>query len=770
MTTELSGTWRLYYSENEVSPPELLSAKTENEISALCPNRIPAQVPGNFELDLMREGLLPDLFFGDNTLLAHELEYTHLWYCRSFACEEVNGNEILRFDGIDTAAEIFLNGSPIGTSDNMFIPHEFPALSLRPGENELVVHISPAVLKARQRAAGAASESALPYNFDSLTVRKAAYMYGWDIMPRIVSGGIWKDVTLFTPAPDRIEELYIRTREASEDHASLRIYVRLSLSHDRINDYSLRINGSCGESHFSHERRLWHTEFTVGLGIASPRLWWPRNLGSPSLYDVTAELLYRGEVVFTQKLRTGIRTVRLERTSYTDSQGSGEFRFIVNGEPFFALGTNWVPTDAFPSRMKDRLSRDLELLWDSGCNMVRCWGGGVYEDDKFFDFCDEHGIAVWQDFMMGCAIYPQTAEFAAMLAAEAESVVKRLRGHASLFCWAGDNECDESWLWGGTLDPNKSIPTRLAIPYVLHLHDPWREYIPSSPYIDPEAFRAGKRNSLSEDHLWGPRDYYKGSYYTNSVAHFASETGYHGCPSPESVRRFISEDHLTPDPSDREWLVHASSMEADGRGPYDYRIKLMSDQVGVLFGSVPGDLESFALASQISQSEAKKFFIERFRIGKWRRTGILWWNLVDGWPQFSDAVTDWYGVKKLAYKTIRRVSAPVCGMFGEPQNGELPVVFANEFRSDVRLSFQVTDAQTHEVLLSREFECPANASAEVCRIPDSGGFRVLVIRWLCGGVQGVNHYVCGTPPYDLRLLSSLLKSEGLLDVSGFESV
>ncbi|MBQ1954538.1 MAG: hypothetical protein II350_02250 [Clostridia bacterium] len=765
--TDLSGKWQLYLAENETLDSELRNATTEKEISSLCSRKITATVPGNFELDLMRANELPDLYYGENTLLAQELEYTHLWYCKSFTVKTVCKDEVFRFDGIDTVAEIFLNGKQIGFCDNMFISHEFKAHGLKEGENELVVHIIPAIIEARKRCAGAASDSALPYNYDSLTVRKAAYMYGWDIMPRIVSAGIWKGVYLLSPEKDRIDELYIRTKHIGSESAELRVYAKLTVSHDRIKDYSLKLSGVCGNSEFYVTRPLLHTEFNFSFGVSSPKLWWPRNMGEANLYKVTAELLYKGEPVAVKEFDLGIRTVELNRSSCLDDNGKGEFCFKVNGEPFFALGTNWVPTDAFPSRMKDRLPLTLSLLWDSGCNMVRCWGGGVYEDDEFFEFCDKHGIAVWQDFMMGCAIYPQTKEFAEDLAAEVESVVKRLRGHASIFCWAGDNECDQSWTWCGKLDPNTSIPTRVTIPSVLHVHDPWRVYIPSSPYIDSIAFASGKANQLPEDHLWGPRDYYKGDYYKNAKAVFASETGYHGCPSPKSVEKFISPEHLTPNNLDKEWLVHASSMEADGNGPYDYRIKLMSDQVGVLFGSIPEDLENYALASQISQSEAKKFFIERFRCNKWDRTGILWWNLIDGWPQFSDAVTDWYGTKKLAYKTIRRISAPVCGMIFEREEGKLELIFANEHLYPTEVTYRVFDPVSNTELTHGHFTCPANSSSVAEVLSGNESQKVLAIRWEGEGFSGKNHFVCGKPPYDLSMLSKALSAADVLDIEGF---
>ena len=288
-------------------------------------------------------------------------------------------------------------------------------------------------------------------------------------------------------------------------------------------------------------------------------MWYPRNAGKQPLYDVTVRLWRDGTLCDEMSFRFGVRTVELIRTSTTDADGNGEFVFRINGKKVFCMGTNWVPLDAFPSRNASRMLPALEMLDDLGCNMVRCWGGNVYENDAFYDFCDERGIMVWQDFGMGCAFYPQNQEFADKIYTEAVAVIKRLRLHASLTLWAGDNETDVFYRSQG--DPNRNILTREVLPRALQEHDVVRPYLPSSPYVDEEAYRTGK--PTSEEHLWGPRDYFKGRFYGESVCHFASETGYHGCPSPKSLERYISPASLWPItdangvPND-DWICHAA--------------------------------------------------------------------------------------------------------------------------------------------------------------------------------------------------------------------
>ncbi len=288
---------------------------------------------------------------------------------------------------------------------------------------------------------------------------------------------------------------------------------------------------------------------------------------------------------------------------------ASHFVFRVNDVPIMVKGANWVPLDAFHSRDAERVDRAVALFADLGCNMIRCWGGNVYEDHRFFDLCDEAGILVWQDFAFACCRYPQTDAFLAEVRREAEHVVAKLRNHPSLAIWCGDNEIDMAYVSDG-LSPEHNRLTREVIPQVVHRLDPHRAFVPSSPYVPPSVGPvAGAWQQTPEQHLWGPRGYFKSPFYTLHSAHFIGEIGYHGCPNVSSIRRFISPEKLWPWEDNDEWQEHAVYHWQHPTRDRD-RIKLMANQVRELFGVVPDDLESFALASQITQAEAKKFFIE----------------------------------------------------------------------------------------------------------------------------------------------------------------
>ena len=378
--------------------------------------------------------------------------------------------------------------------------------------------------------------------------------------------------------------------------------------------------------------------------------------------------------------------------------------------------------------------------------MIRCWGGNVYEDHAFFDLCDRNGIMVWQDFAMACAAYPQDKAFCDKIEAEAEAVVRKLRQHASLVLWSGDNECDQIALGQG-LDPWQNRITRKVLPQAVYRCDPYRPYLPSSPYMAREVVEAKDTSLMPEQHLWGPRNYYKSPFYSQNTAHFISEIGYHGCPARSSIERFIDAEDLWPWQDNAQWLAHAT--ESIGpQGPRAYRIKLMADQIKELFGLEPADLSTFILASQISQAEAKKFFIEMTRTKKWRKTGLLWWNMIDGWPQFSDAVVDYYFNKKLAYHYIKRSQQAVCLMIDEPTGWDAPLVATNDSRATVEGDFCVRDAYSERPVLDGQFRLNPGENAHLGSLRLSHGERrLLLIEWRIDGKKQGNHYLAGHPPF-----------------------
>jgi beta-mannosidase len=749
---DLSGEWMFGHSPD----PKWFS----------MPGLKPCSVPGAFELDLHAAGEMPDPYYGLNILKARDFEREYVWYVKRFPAAEKPGmaGELV-FEGLDCFAEVWLNGTMIGYSDNMLVEQVFPTKGLLRGDNELKVRIRPAVEAARPFEYPP-SLGAFRWNWESLFVRKAPHMYGWDIMPRAVSAGIWRPVRLRYLRPERLERVFLRTVSLAPgfSRAELVLDWRAALKGEPGVGYSLAVEGKCGNSRFAARGPADYSSGRMRFSVDDPLAWWPAGYGEPALYEVRASLLRNGREADALSFTHGIRTVSLDRTPVTAPDGEGRFHFLVNGTQVFARGTNWVPLDAFHGRDAERTTKAVEMAVDLNCNMIRCWGGNVYESDPFFDLCDRHGLMVWQDFAMACALYPQDAEFKSRLADEARRVVRRLRQHPSLVLWCGDNECDaarmDGW-FGARRDPAENSLTREVLPGVLDEEDGTRPYIASSPLVEPEALKAGER-SLPENHLWGPRGWYKSDFYTGALCHFVSEIGYHGCPDPESVARFISPGRLWPHRDNPEWNLHSTEPWTDPEARVTaYRVDLMEKQVRMMFGAVPGELAGFSRASQAVQAEAMKFFIERFRSAKWRRSGIIWWNLVDGWPQFSDSLVDWYWRRKAAYEVVKRSQAPVCLMLSEPEGGEQELVAANDTLKDVRLSWRIRPAGPGDLLAEGSGTAPANRSTVLARIPAGGGGQEMLLMEWNGDAGGRNHYLRGEPPFGLATYLGWLKAAGL---------
>ena len=754
MKTDSISKWKLAFIENEKLNLSGIEYTTADEVLKSGMKVIEASVPGNFELDFMREGLLEDVYVGTHSVDTQRLENLHFYYFADFEVEDVPGcNRVLCFEGIDTVAEIFVDGKKLGFVENMHHAHRFNINSLESGKHSVLVHIIPVCIYARQFDIPAMCFG-LKYNHDGIEVRKSGSMFGWDIMPRLVSAGLWKPVSIEYVKKARIKDPFVYAERfySGHDVAIMVATFRIESDKDFISDYEVVITGKCGESKFEQRWRPFNASNKVTFELGYPKLWWPKNYGEQNLYDIEMTLYYKGDECDKVNFRTGIRSVWLKRTSCSGEDG--EFCFIINGKRIFVNGTNWVPTDAFPSRHDEYTLRGLEFANDLGCNMIRCWGGNTYPSHLFYDYCDEHGIMVWQDFSLGCGHYPDDDRLCGLVKEEVKQVVIERRNHPSLVLWAGDNECDcfvvYNWEMHLTendrpanINPNYNKLTRDVILKELRNHDAARPYLPSSPFIDDVAYLKGMP---SEDHLWGPRDFFKGQFYGTAECHFASEIGYHGCPSPKSIERFITKENL-PNKSineiktNPEWLIHSAGIETCVEGnPYAYRNGLMISQVERIFGKASDDLSEFARQSQISQAEAKKFFIEMFRVQKWNKTGILWWNVIDGWPQVSDAIIDWYGTRKLAYHYIKRSQAPLCFMFKEPEDGELTLIATNESRICEEGAYKVTSMVDGKLVLEGSFKLEPDGKAEVARLKEKKNDFYL-IEWSFSGGKGKNHYV-----------------------------
>lgn len=739
----LNGNWKLYYfidSTIEINDVSELESK-------FVPN-IPCVVPGNVELDLQKAGKLPDdLYKGMNITLTEEYEKYEWWYTRNFIPEIPKDKQsvILNFHAVDCIADYYLNGEKIGHSENMFIEHKFDVTDklLYNQTNTLHVNIkSPRAFMKKQRVEPVEFINGSQGNTIQL-IRKADHSFGWDIMPRAVSAGIWRDVELEYINETHLHYAYFSVAELWGNVAECQCIYSVETPLEELGAWhDVSIKGKCGDYEFECKVSRFDFAGSIKFKIPQKFLWWPRYYGEPNMFDITLTIYKsNGDVLLSQDFRQGFRKVELLNSEIIEP--NGKFEFHINDKKVIALGTNWVPLDAFHSRDKSRYAKALELIKDVGCNMIRCWGGNVYEDHEFYNFCDENGIMVWQDFAIACRLQPLHEEFAKRIEEEVISVVEKLRNHVSIVLWCGDNEvdaCNKS-----VFKPSNNLVNRKTIPEILIRLDPRRPYLPSSPYVSDKAY-PHNRDDYSEIHIWDPRDYYKNNRYANTKAYFISEIGYHGCPAKDSIEKFIDEEFVWPYFDNVQWNLHSTERKLT-----DERTMLMHNQICQIFGEAPTSFEEYVTASQISQAEAYKFFIERIRTRTDEMGGILWWNLIDGWPQMSDAVVDYYFTKKLAYSYIKRSSTPVLAFVAEKVPRGYPVMLSNCSSSDAFVDVKITDVASKRVVFEAREEIKSNKALSLGKIPFTHSDKgMLLIEYKVNGESYINSYLYGTPKYELE--------------------
>ena len=758
-SVSLDGEWRLdYFPQPDAGAVREVAAVPSDA------NTVKATVPGNCELDLVNAGILPPMEVGLNVLKLRPYEGYQWLYTKTFGAPAVDvtsgARAVLVFGGIDTLADVFLNGEKIGESENMLIERRFDVTRcLKKGANTVQVLLRPVLLDTQYATVG---EMGSTIRADGERYRKAAHMGGWDISPRVFAQGLWRGVSLEILPRVRLLECawMLKSLDVSNRRAEYMFRGRVEAPFRILDNAKVRCTLSRhGKVCARAEQDLFGYHPALELGLENADLWWPLGFGEPALYDAVAEIVADdGFILARETCKIGVRTIELVRDDVYSEERPGQFLFKVNGEPCYIRGSNWVPLDAFHGRDGAHMIPTLELWKDLNCNMVRVWGGGVYEPDAFFDWCDANGVMVWQDFMTGCGVFPQDDEYARATREEALSVVMRLRNRASLALWSGNNENDCAFSWGVgrrlARDPNLDRVSRRTIPDVLFEYDLTRPYLPSSPYFSPDVF-AG-RAKPSEDHLWGERAYYKVPYYTNSPAWFASEMGYHGCPNLDSLKRMMTKDGLYPwskitgeDPKtdfhwNDEWQLKACNPGfGAGQMIHAKRNSLMTNQTKIMFGAVARDLETFVAQSQFVQAEAMKTFCEMFRSRKFTRfNGLIWWNVRDGWPIISDAVVDYYGGKKQAYYALKAVQHDQLAMLGDDH-----VAWAvNDRRYPVKGHAMYRDKASGRVLLDRDYEVAANSKTQLGTIPFTGQ-GLIEIEYSADGEKHRNHFLYGQPPF-----------------------
>ena len=725
---KLNGEYKLYAYKKEKAPMRPQDITGES-ISAI--------VPGNVEIDLMNAGMLPNIYQADNVERTREFELYDWWYVKDFALDTLpkENEAVLVFDGVDTYAEYFLNGKKIGESDNMLISHEFIVNEmLKQGENQLAVHIFSAVKKSENFKVNPL-EVADWECFESLRCRKPAHAYGWDIFPRVVSAGIWRSVKLEFRPKVRIENVYLSTVFVRENLAGLAFHYELNLPAELFGKYKIQFSGHCKDKAFSFTYPVSYKAATKFPYIDNPLLWWPNGMGEANLYDVTVALLDEKDTVIDEKeLLFGIRYVRLERGDFCEKNGFGLY---INEQPVLCKGANWVPLDVLHSKDAAKYEECVMNYVENNSNMVRVWGGGVYEDEAFFDLCDRYGIMVWQDIMLACHAYPQDEQFSAQIFKEVESFVKRVRNHSSIVLYCGSNETD--WIYFCTgQDPNEDVLTRKVIPEVIRLNDPYRVYYPSTPMFTKEYVKkkGGKflvdlqeieasRTEMPEEHYWWHRDDYE--TYGDIKHCFIGEIGYSGCMTLESMKECMDVRSLRKENEYRgeAWKYHDYSTDGD-----------ITHATKYYFGELPDALEDFILSSQISQAEAYKYLIEQTRLKKPYMTGILLWNMRDGWPAYNSALVDYYGRKKISYYYVKQSQQPLVFIMDDKLKGYVCNDSLEENQGEYRI-------YNHAGTLLRKgnFSVGSNQNEPIGDFSDLKDERYLILELQVNSNVYVNHFV-----------------------------
>jgi len=639
-----------------------------------------ARVPGTIHTDLLENNLISDPFYACNEKDLQWIETKDWEYKTVFQAEEnmlKNEHVELVFEGLDTYAKVYLNDSLVITADNMFCRWKADVKEyLKSGDNDLRVVFESAVAKGKQNAAKL--NYILPGE-EKVFVRKAQYQFGWDWGPRLVTCGIWRPVYIESWSDAKIDNVNVVQNSVSKELAKL-TFMTTIISSDKEGGSEIKIEDeTTGLVYASKKINLEKGNNNVALNftISNPELWWTNGLGNAYLYHFAVKL-YNGKKVLDESLvHTGLRAI--EVVNKKDDIGES-FYFKLNGVPVFIKGANYIPQDNFIPRVKTEDYKEVILqAKESNFNMLRVWGGGIYENELFYDLCDENGILVWQDLMFACAMYPGDSAFVENVKTEVQQNVIRLRNHPCLAIWCGNNEIEEGWNnWGWQKQYKYSISDSSeiwnnyqklfgkVIPEIINVDDSGRFYWPSSP-----KYGWGRDQSLTDgdSHYWGvwwgmePFE-----NYTKKVGRFASEYGFQAFPEKSTVQKISKQD---------DWTLDSETMKCHQKHPTGYEtIKTYMQREY----KVPANMDDYIYVSQLLQAYGIKTAIEAYRNAKPRCMGSLYWQFNDCWPVVSWSGLDYYHNKKALQFFVKKA-----------YNDILVTLTDNEKNIDVRIISDKTD-------------------------------------------------------------------------------
>jgi beta-mannosidase len=599
---------------------------------------LPAVVPGCVHTDLMAAGVIPDPFLGTAETEVAWVGRREWTYERELPPGDGHEQTDLVFDGLDTVAEVLLDGRPLGRVRNMHRGYRFDVTGM---SGLLTVRFASAYAEA-EAVRGAVGERPGAYAEPYQYVRKMACSFGWDWGPTLVTAGIWRPVRLERWSSARLA----RVRPlVTVDEGTGVVELRVDVERSRV-EAELSLEAEVAGVRAS--ARIEGTSGVVRLRVPDARLWWPRGYGEQALYDVELTLLNGEGPLDVWRRRIGFRTVELDTSA--DAHGTG-FTLVVNGERLFARGVNWIPDDAFPSRItRERYRRRLRQAADAGVDLVRVWGGGIYESEDFYDACDEFGLLVWQDFPFACAAYPEEQPLRGEVEAEARENVVRLMPHPSLVLWNGNNENlwgFRDWEWEERLAGDSWGEGYYLglLPRVVTELDPTRPYTAGSPWSGSWAHHPndpahGTHHSWE---VWNRTDY---ADYRLHVPRFVAEFGWQAPPAYATLRRALPGEDLT---ADSPGMLHHQKAD-DGNGKLRRGLERH-------FAFPEGDFDRWHYLTQVNQARAVAAGIEHWRSHWPVCAGTVVWQLNDCWPVTSWAAIDGDGREKPLYHELRRVYA-----------------------------------------------------------------------------------------------------------------
>ena len=668
-------------------------------------NWFEATVPGTVHTDLMNNDLIEDPFFRLNERSVQWVDKEDWMYETTFIADKAEvdaANQQLIFYGLDTYADVYLNHNRIVVANNMHRTWRTDVKGiLQEGENLLEVFFHspikvdlPKYDKYNYKFNTGPDQSQNGGIFDktlSIFARKAGYHYGWDWGPRLVTSGIWRPIELLTWNGQRIADVqYIQT-DVNAKRAKLTTVVEINSDAD-VKGATVSVTAdNAVVATTTTDLKKGENRVTLNYEIKKPRLWWTNGLGEQYLYDFGATLIVDGKQADTKHHNIGVRSLKM--ITKPDAEGYALY-FELNGKPVFAKGVDMVPLDNFLPRItREKYEKHVLDAKNVNMNMIRVWGGGVYEDDYLYELCDKHGILIWQDFMFACSTYPADDEFLANIRQEAIDNVKRLRNHSSIAVWCGNNECQDVYYgWGGKLEYYKSLgvdsittPQFKAmyfkvLPEVVKEYGGGIGYRPSSPFAFEETPSDGKNGDSHYWGVWHGRDSI--GHYNIEKSRFFSEYGFQSFPEFESIKIYA--------PQERDWSITSEAMMCHQRAG-SYANGLIHDYMDYEL-RIPTDFPTFVYVGSILQGDAIKTAIEAHRRDMPHCMGTLVWQHNDCWPVASWAGRDYYGrwkaqqyYSKAAFDDIL-VSPLVLG-------DSLSVTIVNDRRTDARgtVTFKIMD-------------------------------------------------------------------------------